>query len=84
MENASKALLIAGSILLFILLSSFASYMFTRARSRTTEIYGMMSSSNVDTGNTKSIPLILLIIAILSSKDFNGKFIPKFLHRSSS
>lgn len=55
MENASKALLIAGSILLFILLSSFASYMFTRARSRTTEIYGMMSSSNVDTFNQKFI-----------------------------
>lgn len=55
MENASKALLIAGSILLFILLSSFASYMFTRARSRTTEIYGMMSSSSVDTFNQKFI-----------------------------
>ena len=55
MENASKALLIAGSILLFILLSSFASYMFTRARSRTTEIYGMMSSSTVDTFNQKFI-----------------------------
>ncbi len=53
MENASKALLIAGSILLFILLSSFSSYMFTRARNRTNEIYGVMASSQVDTFNQK-------------------------------
>ena len=53
MENASKALLIAGSILLFILLSSFMAYIFTRARNKTSEIYSMMSTSKVDSFNQK-------------------------------
>ena len=55
MENASKALLIAGSILMFIILSSFAAYIFMRTKEQTKEIYGMMSASKVDSFNQKFI-----------------------------
>ena len=53
MENASKALLIAGAMLLFILLSSLAVYVFTKTRDKTSEIYNVMLSSDVDEFNQK-------------------------------
>ena len=55
MENASKALLIAGSILMFILLSTFAAYIFTKTKNHTTEIYGLMSATKVNEFNQKFI-----------------------------
>ena len=53
MENSAKALLIAGSILLFILLSTFAAYIFSRTRSHTSDIYNLMLTTEVDSFNQK-------------------------------
>ena len=39
MENASKALLIAGGMLLLILVASFATLLFRRMGSQTSEFY---------------------------------------------
>lgn len=53
MENAAKALLIGGSILLFILLSTFAAYVFSKTKSHTSDIYNLMLTTEVDSFNQK-------------------------------
>ena len=47
MENASKALLIAGGMLLFILVASFATLLFRRMGSQTSEFYKDMSDTEI-------------------------------------
>ena len=47
MENASKALLIAGGMLLLILVASFATLLFRRMGSQTSEFYKDMSDTEI-------------------------------------
>ncbi len=47
MENASKALLIAGGMLLLILVLSFATLLFRRMGSQTSEFYKDMSDTEI-------------------------------------
>ena len=47
MENASKALLIAGGMLLFILVASFATLLFRRMGSQTSDFYKDMSDTEI-------------------------------------
>ena len=48
MENASKALLIAGAMLLTILLSTFAIYVFNIFGEQTSRLYDKLEESDVD------------------------------------
>ena len=80
MENSAKALLIAGSILLFILLSTFAMYVFSRTRNHTNDIYNLMLTSEVDGYNQKFIKYedrelqIQDVVSIINlAKDYNRK-----------
>ena len=80
MENSAKALLIAGSILLFILLSTFAVYVFSRTRNHTNDIYNLMLTSEVDSYNQKFIKYedkelqIQDVVSIINlAKDYNRK-----------
>ncbi len=47
MENASKALLIAGGMLLVIMVFSFATYLFGRIGSQTSEFYNEMTDTEI-------------------------------------
>lgn len=47
MENASKALLIAGSMLLLILIMTLATYIFKQLGSQTSEFYREMSDTEI-------------------------------------
>ena len=47
MENASKALLIAGAMLLMILVLTFAIYLFTQMAADTADMYGKMSENEI-------------------------------------
>lgn len=51
MENASKALLIAGGVLIAILLLTLFSYLFTQMASSTSSIYNSMSKHEIDEFN---------------------------------
>ena len=51
MENASKALLIAGGVLLMILLLSFAMFMVRRIGSQSNDLYVELSQSKIDEFN---------------------------------
>lgn len=51
MENASKALLIAGGVLLMILVMTFAIYMFNRIGGQTSEFYSKIEQSDIDEFN---------------------------------
>lgn len=80
MENSAKALLIAGSILLFILLSTFAMYVFSKTRDHTSDIYNLMLTSEVDSFNQKFIKYedkelkIQDVVSIINlAKDHNRK-----------
>ena len=53
MENASKALLIAGGILLMILVLSFATYFFRRMAEDSSEVYRNMEESEIAEFNQK-------------------------------
>lgn len=53
MENASKALLIAGAMLLFILVLTFSVYLVRRIGGQTSELYGDMEQSKIDEFNQK-------------------------------
>lgn len=83
MENASKALLIAGSILLFILLSTFMMYVFAKTRNHTSDIYDLMFSTDVESFNQrflkyedKTLKIQDVVSIINQAKDCNrkGKF----------
>ena len=80
MENSAKALLIAGSILLFILLSTFAMYVFSKTRSHTSDIYDLMLTNEVDNFNEKFLKFenrdlkIQDVVSIINlAKDYNRK-----------
>ena len=51
MENASKALLIAGGMLLVILVLSFAIYMWSKMGSQTANFYNELEQSKIDEFN---------------------------------
>lgn len=51
MENASKALLIAGSMLLVILVATFAVYMFNRLGTETSNFYQEIKQSDINEFN---------------------------------
>ena len=53
MENASKALLIAGAMLLFILVLTFSVYLVRRIGGQTSELYGDIEQSKIDEFNQK-------------------------------
>ena len=53
MENASKALLIAGAMLLFILIVTFAIFLFQRMASQASNVYDELYSSEIDEFNQK-------------------------------
>ena len=53
MENASKALLIAGAMLLFILVLTFSVYLVRRIGGQTSELYSDMEQSKIDEFNQK-------------------------------
>ena len=53
MENASKALLIAGGMLLFILVASLAIYIWGRVGSETSEFYNKLEQSEIEEFNQK-------------------------------
>ena len=80
MENSAKALLIAGSILLFVLLSTFTVYVFSRTRDHTNDIYNLMLTSEVDGFNQTFIKYedielkIQDVVSIINlAKDYNRK-----------
>ncbi len=83
MENSAKALLIAGSILLFVLLSTFMMYVFAKTRNHTSDIYDLMFSADTDSFNQKFLKYedktlkIQDVVSIINqAKDYNrkGKF----------
>lgn len=51
MENASKALIIAGSVLLMILVLTFAMFIFRKIGSQSTEMYENLNQSTIDEFN---------------------------------
>lgn len=51
MENASKALLIAGGVLLTILVLSLAAYLFKQMGSNSSEIYAQMRENEINEFN---------------------------------
>lgn len=53
MENASKALLIAGGMLLMIMILTFSTYMFRKFGSQTAEFYKNMSDTEIYEFNQK-------------------------------
>lgn len=53
MENASKALLIAGAMLLLILVLTFSVYLVRRIGGQTSELYSDMEQSKIDEFNQK-------------------------------
>ena len=53
MENASKALLIAGAMLLMVLVLTFAVYVVRRIGGQTSELYGEIEQSKIDEFNQK-------------------------------
>ena len=53
MENASKALLIAGSMLIIILVLSFAAMLFRNTGADTANIYEQMSDTDISEYNQK-------------------------------
>ena len=63
MENASKALIIAGGVLIMILLFTLATYLYKGMASQTSEFYSKLEQSDIDEFNHKflkfnAIPLI--------------------------
>lgn len=53
MENASKALLIAGAMLLLILVLTFSVYLVRKIGGQTSELYGDLEQSKIDEFNQK-------------------------------
>ena len=53
MENASKAILIAGGVLLMIMALSFATYIFRSIGESTSEYYEQLEQSDIDQFNQK-------------------------------
>ena len=53
MENASKALLIAGAMLLLILVLTFSVYFVRKIGGQTSELYGDLEQSKIDEFNQK-------------------------------
>ena len=89
MENASKALIIAGAILISILLIAISMYVYTSAQGTVTQAGAQMTAQEKDmynakinsyVGNSKAgIDVKSLIDAVISSNNANmedsGKFI---------
>ena len=83
MENASKAIIIAGSVLLLIAVLSFASYMWGRVGSQTSEFYEQLSQSDIDEFNQQflnyngkddlTIQDVVSIINIAKNNNEKGK-----------
>lgn len=53
MENASKALIIAGGVLIMILLFTLATYLYKGMASQTSEFYSKLEQSDIDEFNHK-------------------------------
>lgn len=53
MENAAKALLIAGGVLIAILLLTLFSYLYTKMGESTNDIYALMNQSEISEFNQK-------------------------------
>ena len=51
MENATKALLIAGSVLLLILVLTFMTYLFNKVGGQTAKMYGNLEESDISEFN---------------------------------
>lgn len=87
MENASKALLIAGGMLLFMLVLSFAVYLFRRVGFQSSEFYSEMRESDVsefnqqffkyDGKNDLTIQDVVSVINLARNSDQNQKIAVK-------
>ena len=53
MENASKALLLAGAVLLMVLILSFMTYLFKRTSEDSSEMYELIKESDISEFNQK-------------------------------
>lgn len=83
MENASKALLIAGGVLLMIMILTFSTYMFRKFGSQTAEFYENMSDTEIyefnqkffkyETKNNQTIGTHDVVSVINIAKDANKR-----------
>jgi hypothetical protein len=83
MENASKALLIAGGVLLMILVLSVANYIFREISANASDIYSDLEESEITEFNQKflnyegrtdlNIQDVVTIINIAKDNDVTGK-----------